>query len=199
MAQSRRPWLAVVLPPWPILGSAVCSGVQWCAARANVVCSGVQFNSATRSLEKAFLESVCAMCACVFAFTSDSDSTIRQLLFNWYPCLSAMFASRICLGSGRVSLARAGLNGSTRSVVCMSPYVLCPRRDLRCMSSTGNTHNRPISPHVTIYKFPLAAVSSIANRASAVALSASKELFSTHFHLIPSCHTHTHTACKIYE
>jgi len=46
---------------------------------------------------------------------------------------------------------------------------------LRAMSSNSNNSNktveRPISPHVTIYKFPLPAITSITNRFTGVALS----------------------------
>lgn len=36
---------------------------------------------------------------------------------------------------------------------------------------------RPVSPHVTIYKFPVTAISSIANRVTGVALSVGKSSF----------------------
>ena len=36
---------------------------------------------------------------------------------------------------------------------------------------------RPVSPHVTIYKFPITAISSIANRATGIALSVGKCFF----------------------
>ncbi len=49
---------------------------------------------------------------------------------------------------------------------------MCNSISMRALSTSTNGTQRPISPHVTIYKFPIAAMSSIANRASACVLSA---------------------------
>eukprot|EP01041_Mallomonas_annulata_P007619 gene7619-15602_t len=70
---------------------------------------------------------------------------------------------------------------STRSLT--SPVRKCALKSLTCRFSTSGLSGpewkekneksgRPISPHVTIYAFPIAATSSIANRGTGLALSA---------------------------
>lgn len=53
-----------------------------------------------------------------------------------------------------------------------------------------NASQRPISPHVTIYKFPLTAIASITHRTTGALLSVGKNTFclSSHYTYISSQH-----------
>jgi succinate dehydrogenase (ubiquinone) cytochrome b560 subunit len=81
-----------------------------------------------------------------------------------------------------ISTSRSILTNNSRLLVKSYPLVL--RATYSASSSSKSDElsyterqtklGRPVSPHVTVYKFPVAALSSIANRVTGVGLSAGK-------------------------
>lgn len=82
-----------------------------------------------------------------------------------------------------ISSTRSILTSNSRLIVKSYPLVLRATYSATSSKSDEVSYTerqmklgRPVSPHVTVYKFPIAAISSITNRVTGVGLSVGKKL-----------------------